>query len=85
MLTNIAARCEFSYGAMGRVGFLYESMKDQLKWSGLKVKSFIGIVSQVGQVLSMRDEDYQKHRVEHTQMSDEAIAQVFLRAFGDGK
>ena len=77
--------CEFNYGAMGRVGYLYESIKDRLKWNNLSVKRYIRLISQIGQIMSMSDDDYQKHRVEHTQMSDEAISNVFLKAFGDGK
>lgn len=85
VIANLATRCEFNYGAMGRVGFLYESMKDQLKWSGLSVKYYVNLVSQIGKILSMSDKDYDKYKVEHIEMSDDAIANVFLRAFGDGK
>ena len=77
VLANIASRCEFNYGAMGRVGFLYESAKDQLKWSGLIVKNYIKLLSQVGHILSMSDEDYNKRKVEHIEMSDNAIADIF--------
>jgi len=84
-LANVAAKCEFNYGAMGRVGFLYESVKDQLKWHHLVVKDYVRIISQIGQIMSMSDEDFNKHKVEHIEMSQEAISQVFLKAFGDGK
>lgn len=85
VLANLSAKCEFNYGAMGRVGFLYESVKDQLIWHHLVVKDYVKIVSQIGQILSMSDKDFDKYKVEHTQMSDDAISAVFLKAFGDGK
>ena len=85
VIANIAAKCEFNYGAMGRVGFLYESIKDQLRWNNLIVKDYVKMVSQIGQILSMSDEDYNKRKVEHIEMSDNAIADIFLKAFGDGK
>ncbi|MFK5937727.1 MAG: hypothetical protein QM497_04930 [Sulfurimonas sp.] len=70
---------------MGRTGYLYESIKDQLRWGGISVKKYVRIISQIGQVMSMDDEDYQKHKVEHIEMSDDAINSIFLKAFGDGK
>ena len=85
MLANISQRCEFNYGAMGRVGFLYDSMKDQIRWSNLSVKSYISIVSQIGKVLSLSDKDFDRYKIENTKMSDTAISNVFLKAFGDGK
>ena len=69
---------------MGRVGYLYDSVKDQLKWHHLSVKDYVELISQIGQIMSMSDEDFNKHKVEHAQMSDKAISEVFLRAFGDG-
>lgn len=84
-LANVAAKCEFNYGAMGRVGYLYESVKDQLRWHHLVVKDYVRIISQIGQIMSMSEEDFNKYKVEHTQMSDEAIGAIFLKAFGDGK
>ncbi len=85
VLANIAAGCEYSYGAMGRVGFLYDSMKDRLKWSKLSVKRYVKIVSQIGQILSLSDEDYKKEKVKAMQMSANAIAEALKAAFGDGK
>jgi len=70
---------------MGRVGFLYESMKDEIKWKGLSPKHYIKIVSKIGYILSMEEKEYQKEKVSKEQMSDSAISEVFLKAFGDGK
>jgi len=85
ILANVASKCEIAYGGMGRVGFVYVSMKDQLRWEHLSVKKYINIVSQVGSILSMSDKNYDKNKVEHSKMSDKAIGDVFLKAFGDGK
>lgn len=43
---------------MGRVGYLYESVKDQLKWKKLEVKRYVGVIMKIGQVVSLSDEDY---------------------------
>ena len=85
VLSNVAAGCEYNYGAMGRVGFLYDSMKDRLKWSKLSIKRYARIVSQVGQILSMDEKDYKKEKVKAMQMSADAIAEALKAAFGDGK
>ena len=85
VIANIAAKCEFNYGAMGRVGFLYESTKDQLRWNNLIVKDYVKMVSQIGQILSMSDKDYEKARVENVKMRGTAIADALIKAFGDGK
>ena len=70
---------------MGRVGFLYESMKDQLKWSRLDVKNHINLISSVGKILSLSDEDYSKEKAKAMKMSSEDLASVLISAFGDGK
>jgi len=70
---------------MGKVGFLYESAKDQLRWNNLSIKHYVKIIMQIGQILSISDKDFNKYKVEHTQMSDKAISEVFIKAFGDGK
>ncbi|MBL4730790.1 MAG: hypothetical protein JKY28_05430 [Sulfurimonas sp.] len=49
------------------------------------MKNYINLVSQIGRVLSLSDENFNKYKVEHMEMSDNAIANVFLKAFGDGK
>ncbi len=85
MLASVAARCEYSYGAMGRVGFLYRSMKDRLKWVKLSIKHYVRLISQVGQILSMSEEDYKKEKVKAIKMSSSSIAEALKSAFGDGK
>lgn len=70
---------------MGRVGFLYDSVKDQLKWNKLSVKKYVKIISQIGQILAMRDEDYKKERVKATKMSSSSLADALKSALGDGK
>ncbi len=70
---------------MGRVGYLYESMKDQLKWNKLNCKKYIGLISQVGQIMSLSEEDYKKEKVKAMKMSGSSIAEALKAAFGDGK
>ena len=70
---------------MGRVGFLYESMKDQLRWSKLSVKKYINIISHIGQILALSDKDYKKAKVKAVKMDTNAIADALLSAYGDGK
>jgi hypothetical protein len=58
VLAYVASQCEYNYGAMGRAGYLYESVKDQLKWAGMTVKNHIRTVMRIGDLMSMNDEDY---------------------------
>lgn len=83
MIASVAAGCEYNYGAMGRVGFLYESMKDRLKWSKLSVKHYIRMLSQIGQILCLGDEDYKKEKAKATKQSSSAIENALKSAFGD--
>ncbi len=70
---------------MGRVGFFYNSMKDQLRWAGLNVKNHIRLISNIGKVLSLSDEDYSKEKTRAMKMSSEDIKSALISAFGDGK
>ena len=67
---------------MGKTGFLYESMKDQLLWGKLKVKRKINFLSSVGQVLALNKKDYDLGRVKAMKMSGDAIAEALKSAFG---
>ena len=71
-----------SYGGMGAVGFLYESMKDQLKWHRLKAKEHIEHISLIGKYLSMSDEDFRK--ANNKEQSPQDLANMLISAFGDG-
>ena len=84
-LVAIASRCEFNYGAMGKVGFLYESIKDQLKWFHLKAKDYAKLISQIGQIITMQEKDYKKQKAKATKMDSSSIAEALIAAFGDGK
>lgn len=70
---------------MGRTGFLYESMKDRLKWGNLSAKHYIHILSQIGKIMSLDEKDYKKEKVKAMKMSSTGIANVLITAFGDGK
>ena len=85
VLAGIAFKCEYSYGAMGRVGFLYDSMKDRLKWGKLSIKHYVKLISQVGQILSMSEDDYKKEKRRSKKISKTVMFDVFKSAFGDGK
>jgi len=70
---------------MGRVGFLYESVKDQLKWNSLSQKCYTKLLCGVGKIMALSDEDYKKEKVKATKMSNSSIAETLKSAFGDGK
>jgi len=70
---------------MGKVGYLYESVKDQLRWHGLSVKNYEGIISTIGQIMALSDEDYNKERVRALKMNKSEMAEALIAAFGDGK
>lgn len=71
-----------TYSAMGAVGFLYESMKDQLRWHNLKPKKHIEYISTIGKYISMSDKDFAKANREKQSTDD--IAAMLIAAFGDG-
>jgi len=81
VLANIASKCSISYGAMGAVGFLYESVKDSLKWNNLRPKFYTKLLMRVGELLIMEEAEYKKIVVKHSEMSDEDIANVLKTTF----
>lgn len=70
---------------MGRVGYLYESVKDQLRWHKLSVKKYIGLVSTIGQIMALSDEDYKKQKVKAMKMNNSDMVEALIAVFGDGK
>jgi len=67
---------------MGRAGFLYDSMKDQLKWHHLDVKHYITIISKIGTFVSLDDAEFKKEKVKRVKVE----TAISLKAvFGDGK
>jgi len=70
---------------MGRTGYLYESVKDQLRWSNLSVKDYVGVISRIGQIMSYSEEDYKKKKVKAMKMKPSDIADALKAVFGDGK
>lgn len=85
MLVSIASKCEFNYAGMGRSGYLYESMKDQLRWHSISVKEYISLISTIGQIMSLSDEDFSKAKAKAMKMSNSSLADALITAFGDGK
>jgi len=83
-LAVVASRCEYNYGFSGRVGFLYDSAKDQMKWIGLSAKQHLGTVMRIGEVMALRDEDYQKAKVKAIETPQSSMAAALKAAFGDG-
>ena len=69
---------------MGRVGYLYDSVKDRLKWDHLSVKDYISLLMDIGQVMSLSDKDYDKQRVKQIKMPADSIAKALIAAYGDG-
>lgn len=67
------------------MGFLYESMKDQLRWGKLSVKHYVNIVSQIGKVMSMDDKDYNRERAKEMKIDASKLVESLKTVFGDGK
>jgi len=59
-LLNVASRCEINIGFNGAAGFVYQSVKDQLKWNNLSVKKYIGLIMQIGYYATLKKEDFDK-------------------------
>jgi len=70
---------------MGRVGYIYESVKDQLRWHKLSVKQYVRLVSNIGQIMALSDDDFRKEKVKAMKMNKSEIANALITAFGDGK
>ncbi len=67
---------------MGRVGYLYDSVKDQIRWHKLSVKHYTKLISNIGQVMALRDEDYEKERVKQMKVSNIDTQNSLLSLFG---
>jgi len=84
VLAVVCSKCEYAYGAMGRVGFSYDSAKDQLKWSDLSVKKWVSLVMEVGRYMALDDKDWKKIKAPKTE-GTAGMAAALVAAFGDGK
>ena len=54
-------------------------------WNKLDIKKYIGLISSIGKILSLKDEDYRKEKVKAMKMDSTSIADALISAFGDGK
>jgi len=70
---------------MGKVGYLYESVKDQLRWNNLSVKQYVRVISQIGNIMALSEENYKKEKVKAMKMKSEDIVDAVKSVFGDGK
>jgi len=70
---------------MGRVGYLYESVKDNIRWTKLSVKRYVKIISNIGQIMALSDENFNKEKVKAMKMESSSIADALISAFGDGR
>ncbi len=83
VLTNIAQKCQIDYGgAMGAVGFLYGSVKDNLRWNSLSRKKYTNLLMGVGRYLVMEEKELKKIEMEQTNMSSNNISTLLIQAFG---
>lgn len=83
ILALACSKCEYAYGAMGRVGFSYDSAKDQLRWANLSAKRWVSLVMEVGRYMALGEKDWLKIQSKTEGTSNMAAALV--AAFGDGK
>jgi hypothetical protein len=84
-LAYVCVRCEYAYSAMGATGYLYASAKDNLKWNGIKPKEWIHIVMDVGHLMALNKEDFDKAVRVKKKRTDGDLAAMLISAFGDGK
>ena len=49
------------------------------------MKPYVRLVSNIGKILAMRDDDYKKEKVKSMRMNESSIAETLISAFGDGK
>ena len=84
ILANVASKCSIAYGAMGAIGFIYESVKDELYWAGLSRKRYTSLLMKVGSLYCLDEKEYNKLRVREFRMSGDEIATRLKAIFGDG-
>jgi len=84
-LANVASKCRIEYSAMGATGYLYESVKDELKWAGLRRKCYVAIISKIGSLIVLEDEEYNKKKVQETKMEADEMANALIQVFGSGE
>lgn len=82
VLAYLASRCEYAYGAMGKSGYLYESVKDVLKWHNMRPRHYAFLLMRIGDWMALDDERYRKEIVKQAKMSDEDIALKLKSMFG---
>lgn len=85
VLADVASRCEYGYGGMGRSGFLYGSVKDQLKWKNLSASQWVTIVMEIGKYLVLDDKTWEKVKNSQATTGGADISSALIAAFGDGK
>lgn len=83
-MANIASRCAIDYGAMGAVGFKYQSIKDELRWARLDVSRYTHLLNRVGNLFCMPVEEYEKAKVKTLKMRKDEIASKLIAMFGKG-
>ena len=84
ILANVASKCSTQYGAMGAVGFIYESVKDELLWANISRKRYTSLLMKVGTLYCLDEKEYNKLRVREFKMSSDEIATRLKAIFGVG-
>lgn len=82
ILAHLASKCEYAYGAMGRSGYLYESVKDVCRWHSMRPRHYAFLLMRIGDWMALDDEQYRKEIVKQAKMSDEEIALKLKSMFG---
>ena len=67
---------------MGATGYLYESIKDNLKWAGIRKKFYVNIISKIGILYVLDDETYNKEKLKYINMDTEEITNTLKAVFG---
>lgn len=85
VLANVAKRCEYAYGFSGAIGYLYESVKDQLRWAKLSKKKWAYTLMRVGDFLTLSEKKWKEAHLQNDEMDSSDIAKILLSAFGGGE
>ena len=83
-LIAVASQCEIAYGAMGATGFLYASVKNQLRWHDMSRRTWTHSIMQIGAMLVADDQYWNKIKLS-IKRTPQSIATALIAAFGDGK
>lgn len=80
VLGNVASRIIFNDN-----GVVYQSIKDEIKWVGLRPRDWVGVISSIGNLLRLSDEEFKERTLENEVQSQDVMASMLISVLGNGE